>query len=336
MGEDGGHGQAVRDAIEAAETMADAVDVTDAASGEAHAGVVGCLEHLLTGFDVGRVVIGDFEPFEDPYDRVFTQFVELLVVVPDVGVTLYRMGQSVETGGRGDFLRKAGGEFRIEDRNVRTDERVGDGELVVGLHVGDDRGDGGFGTGAGGGGDRIEFRREIAVEGHFRQRGDRDGNHENEGAKALDGTGRTANAGADTFRAVHGRTAADGDEGFTLVFFVKLQRGFDVLDARVRLDFVIDDIADAFCLQGLKQTLQQIEAHEDLLGNDEDLLFTIRFDLSGKLFDRSGALNDLRIREEPAPGIFGYREDGFDTTPCEFGGFPFVIFAHSDFLPLGI
>ena len=44
-------------------------------------------------------------------------------------------------------------------------------------------------------------------------------------------------------------------------------------------------------------------------------------------------LEDLRIREEPAPGVFSSRENDFDATPESFLAFPFVVSAHSVFLP---
>ncbi len=156
---------------------------------------------------------------------------------------------------------------------------------------------------------------------------------EDECAKVLDGTGRAADTGHDAFRTVHRGAAADSDKGFAAVVFVQLQSSFDVLDARVRLDLIIDDILDAFLLHGFEQAIEKVEAHETLIGDDEDLFLAVSLDLCGQLLDCSGAINDLRIREEPAPEVLSAGKYDFDAAPHGFFGFPFVVSTHSNFLP---
>ena len=87
-----------------------------------------------------------------------------------------------------------------------------------------------------------------------------------------DGFAGTGDACADALCAVHGRAAAESDDDVALVVVVELETLFDVGDGGVGDDLVIDGDVQPFRLEAVDDGLRHAEAHEPLVGDEQDLL----------------------------------------------------------------
>ena len=141
VGEDDGVRQAVRRAVEAAQAVGDAVDVSDVAAGEGDAGGIRGREHVAAGVLVVAVEIRLVEVVVDQAHGLDGGGAGVGVrAAADVG--LDGVGERVHAGLRRDGGREPDGEARVVHGVARDEHEVVDGVLVVRGRVGDHGGQG--------------------------------------------------------------------------------------------------------------------------------------------------------------------------------------------------
>ena len=95
---------------------------------------------------------------------------------------------------------------------------------------------------------------------------------------------------ADGLRGVHGRAAADGDDGVRAAGFERRHTVLDVFNGRVRLDAGIDGIGDLSLVEQIGDLGGDAELHEIGVGADKDVLPSARGCEGWDLLDRSLAV----------------------------------------------
>ena len=202
----------------AAQLMRKGVYVTYVSAGKGDTTVVGGVLHVTTGFDVGAFEIGFFQVLEDELGATDGLFASVVGVgVSDIG--FYRVGERVHTGGGSNVLGQAYGKSRIEHGELRDQHGVVDGALgVVGV-VADNGGD-----------------RRFATRSRSGRHGEERGQllHDFEVAlQLLNSLVGASYAATDRLGAVHGRTAAYGNDTLATVGLIKFVSFVDEGNVRV-------------------------------------------------------------------------------------------------------
>jgi hypothetical protein len=149
-----------------------------------------------------------------------------------------------------------GHQHRVQRRHARHHARVDDHQLGLALGVGDHRRHRDLGAGAGGrrhGVDRFRRLQSLQVAGQLAQRlgvGDRQ---------------------RDRLAGVHGRAAAEGHDGVAVMLAVEGDAALDQRDRRVGRDLVEDHELRAAGGKRAGQAVQQTQAHDDGVGDDQHL-----------------------------------------------------------------
>ena len=187
------------------------------------------------------------------------------------------MGQRVHTGGGGEALGHGVHHVGIDDGDLGNVVHVHADELALALDVGDDVVDRDLGGGAGGGGhgDRkhgVVLRGRDALEGaDVRELG-------------------VVDDDADSFRGIHDRAAAHGDDAVAVKGLERLDARLDILDRRVRLHVGEEGMGNALCVQNVGDLFDLAGLHDVAAGGDERALVAAIFQLIADLGDGAGAV----------------------------------------------
>jgi len=173
------------------------------------------------------------------------------------------MRQGIHSGRRGDMRRQADGQNRVEHRVARTDDRVRDRGFFMRLGVRYHRRNGGLGTRARRGRNREDRRRE---ERSHLEGGKRD---LEQTPHLVDRTRRAGDPRADALSAIHRRPAAEGYDGLAVVGMIDLQGRFYVIEGRVGLYLIVEGVLNTRGLEGLKEGIEQMEAHQYRVGDHQ-------------------------------------------------------------------
>ena len=277
MGQNGGHCKAVGNAVKTAESVANGVDIANAAAGEASSCEEAGALHILSGFHVVAVAVSGEEIIIDELNCVLRQLLFKLSAVSPVGVAFNGVAKSIHTGGGGYEGGQTAGKLGVKNCVIGDKVGVIDGCLVVGGGVGDNGGNGGLAAGAGGGG-----------------HGEEGGNllHNLQNTLQLGNTLAGAdNAGAYGLGAVHGSAAAEGDDGLAAVFLVGLETCFNIVAGGVNFYIVENGVGNAQLIHAVQHGVQQTETQQGFVGYNEDIIKTLFLYHVGQLGDRAGAFN---------------------------------------------
>ena len=243
------------DAVPAAQTVGHGMDIPHITLGEGGAGQVGGAQHVGPGFPVMAVVVGFRQVVEDELHGLDGGGPGALGGgAADVG--FHCVGQRIHAGGGGQLPGQVEGHVRIEDCIMGDQREIVDGVFVVDFLVGDDGRQGGFAAGAGGGGHGDEQRQAV--------------HHVEQALHLVQRLTGPHNAGAHGLGAVHGGTAAEGDEPLAAVFQVEPAGLLHVGHGGVRHRLVVDDAADVSSLQLLLQMGGQAQTVDAGVGDQHD------------------------------------------------------------------
>ena len=223
----------MRGVVQSRQTVCHAVDNAQANIGETHAGNVLTQSHALAPLrgvlHSAAQVLGDqLDGFQVEHIR------DGAMALGDVAFN--GMGQCVHTGGGGQTLGHAGHHIGVNHSDFRNIVGIHADELALLLYIGDDIIDGNFGSGTGGGG------------------------HGNGKHSVLFGGGNAFQAAdirkfgvvdddADGLCSIHGGSAADGHDAVRLSCLESSNAVLHVLDGGVGLDFAVNSIGEAGCIQ---------------------------------------------------------------------------------------
>ena len=276
-----GVGKTVRNAVHTAEVVCNRMDIADIGSCERHARIERSEQHIVSCLDVFPVVIGSFKVIKNQFCRFFG-ILEGGLHIALADISFDRVGQRVETCGRGDFRRKTDGKFGVKHRKFRAQAGVVNRIFFVCLRVGNDRGKRGFRAGArrcGNGEERRKFVHNFHNAAHLRN-----------------GFVRTNDSCGRRFGAVHRAAAAERNHRFAAVGNEHFARLFDVFNRGVGLNAVIDDILNIFCFQFFKKAVQKMQAHQAFIGDDHHVVNPFVGNHAGQFFDAAGTGQKLRLR----------------------------------------
>ena len=279
------------EAVLGTDLVAERVDVTGGLHVQRLTAAVCCGAEILTGNEVFAVGHDCFDVVLDEADALDGPFIAAGVVA--VGdITFDTVRNSVDGSDSGDAGRKAGGQGRVEEDGTGSHGDVRNGVLLVGSVVGDDRSDGGFSAGTGRGRDGNDVRDS----GVGQRETDREIAHQ--AAHLFDGLFRFGNTAGDCFAGVHGRAAAETDEGVTALFLVHRECCFHVFDGRVRFDTVIDGVRETGVVHALQHRVEDAELVQGLIGDDEGLLAAVSFQDLSDTGRGLRALDDVLRRDQ--------------------------------------
>ena len=175
------------------------------------------------------------------------------------GVTLDRVGQRVHAGSGRDAGREIDAERGIDQRHPGRDVgRAADIEFHLSVRVRDHRPERDFAAGAGGGGDRHQWR-DAGVDRVFAPFVLRD-------AAAMD------DDHADPLRGVNRAAAADRHQAVTAFRLVVAGAGVDERDAGVGAHLVVGDRVETSGAQRLERLVEQPGFHDSMVGDDQRAL----------------------------------------------------------------
>ena len=180
-----------------------------------------------------------------------------------MGVSFHCMGQSIHAGGGGGVGRQPLSQLRIQHSVLGNQEGVVDGSLAVGCGVGNDRGNGGFRTGAGSGGD-----------------GNKSGDGPVDLQKALKLADLLAGVdclGSNTLGTVDTAAAAQRYNGLASVFFKGFVAGFHIVGSGVSGVVGLQGVADAICFKAVQHGLDLTTAHHAGTGDDKYIVQLLFF-----------------------------------------------------------
>ena len=261
--------------------MCDSVNVADISSCESHTCIERSQKHLTSCLDVLTVIVAGFKVFENKLCCLFGIILSLTGIWLAY-VCLNRMGESVKTCCRSNLLGKSRCKLGVKYRKLRTETRVIDSVFFVCLCVWNNSRNGCF--------------RACTCRGGNSEEGGKLTHYLQNASHLRDSLVRSYNSCASSLSAVHRRAAAESNHSLTAVWNEHFSCFLNVFDWGVRLNAVINNVADSCLVKLLKKTVEQIKAHKSLIGNNHNLADTLFFDNGRQFTDWTGSCKKLRFR----------------------------------------
>ena len=198
--------------------------------------------------------VGPGQPAGNRADRFYGAAVgEGSAAAADEG--LHRVGEGIETTGSRDRWRQTDHQFGVDHRDLWKQLEIGNGEFALPLVISEHRGDRGFRSGAGGGGD--------AGQRWWRQNHPKESLH---GPAAHPGVG---GAGADRLGAVDHRAAPHGHQAVAASLAVSAQTCFHTGDGGIVGDLVKHPAGSPGALEFLNERLGKLQVQKLLIGDQQ-------------------------------------------------------------------